>query len=189
MSSINVQRWRAEHWWLALLVAALLALALAGAAYVVRKHRWAMRTMADAETRVARLSGMAQGGDALQQAQQRLRANLQQFVWDGAQDAAAIGNTTLQRVRELAAQHGMSVSSSQSTVAAHDEAGFGRINLDVRVEGEWSALMTLLDDISRSQPMVYLDSAQISPAGRMNVDGVQAQVAARLSLFVLQHTP
>lgn len=189
MSNFNLQRWRAEHWWLALLAAALLALALAGAAYVVRKHQWARRTVADATPRVARLSGMAQGGDALQQAHQRLRANLEQFVWDDAQGAAAIGNTVLQRVREHAAQHELRVSSSQSAVAPRDEAGFVRVNLDVRVEGEWPVLLALLDDISREKPMVYLDSAQISPAGRMSADGVQPQVAARLSLFVLQHTP
>lgn len=189
MSNFNLQRWRAEHWWLALLVAALLVLALAGAAYVVRKHQWAKRTVADATPRVARLSGLAQGGDALQQAQQRLRANLEQFVWGSAQSAATVGNTALQRVREQAAQHGLRVSSSQSAVAPQGESGFERINLDVRVEGEWDALLALLDDIARMRPMLFLDSAQISPAGRMTADGVQSQVAARLSLFVLQHTP
>lgn len=189
MSRLDVQRWRAEHWWLALLAAALLALVLAGVVYVVRKHQWAARTVADAAPRVARLSGLEQSGDALQQAQQRLRVNLGQFVWDGAQGAAAIGNTALQRVREQAAQHELRVSSSQSAVAPNDEAGFERINLDVRVEGEWPALLALLDDIARSIPVVYLDSAQVSPAGRMNAKGVQPQVAARLSLFVLRHTP
>ena len=189
MSNFNLQRWRAEHWWLALLAVALLALALTGAAYVMRKHQWARRTVADVTPRVARLSGMAHSGDALQQAQQRLRVNLQHFVWDDAQSAAAIGNTVLQRVREQAAQHDLRVSSSQSAVAPQGEGGFERINLDVRVEGDWPALLALLDDVSREQPMVYLDSAQISPAGRMNADGVQPHLAARLSLFVLQHTP
>ncbi|MBR6975505.1 MAG: hypothetical protein IKH84_01210 [Ottowia sp.] len=189
MTRFNVQHWRAEHWWLALLAAALLILALAGAVYVVHKHQLATRTMADAAPRVARLNGLAQGGEALQQAQQRLRANLEQFVWGSAQGAAAVGNTALQRVREQAAQHELRVSSSQSIVAPQGEAGFERINLDVRVEGEWPALLALLDDIARLRPVVYLDSAQISPAGRINADGVQPQVAARLGLFVLQYTP
>lgn len=188
MSGINLRRWRAEHWWLALLAAALLALALAGAAYVVRKHQWATRTMSDASPRVARLSGMAQGGGALKRVQQSLQANLEQFVWGSGQSATAIGNTALQRVREQAAKHELSVSSSQSAVAAHDEAGFERINLDVRVEGAWPALMALLDDIARTSPAVYLDSAQIGPVGR-SIGGEQSQLAARLSLFVLRHTP
>lgn len=189
MSGLGVQRWRAEHWWIALLAAALLALLLASAVYVARKHQWAARTVADAAPRVARLSGLERGGDTLQQVQQRLRANLEQFAWDSAQSAAAVGNTALQRVREQAAQHDLRVSSSQSAVAPNDEAGFTRINLDVRVDGEWPALLALLDDIASLRPVVYLDSAQISPAGRMNADGVQPQVAARLGLFVLQHTP
>lgn len=189
MRGPGVQRWRAEHWWLALFAAVLLVLVLAGAVYVVHKHQWAARTVADATPRVARLSGLAQGGDALLQAQQRLRANLGQFVWDSTQNAAAVGNIVLQRVREQAAQHDLRVSSSQSAVAPHDEAGFERINLDVRVEGEWSALLALLDDVARMRPVVYLDSAQVNPVGRMNADGVQSQVAARLGLFVLQHTP
>ena len=155
----------------------------------MRKHQWAARTVAAAAPPVARLSGLEQGGDALQQAQQRLRANLEQCVWDGEQGAAAVGNTALQQVREQAAQRDLRVSSSQSAVAPHDEAGFERINLDVRVEGDWDALLALLDDIARMRPVVYLDSAQVSPAGRMNADGVQPQVAARLGLFVLQHTP
>ena len=189
MSTLDIQRWRAGHWWLALLAAALLLLTLAGTAYVVRKHQWAARTVADAAPRVARLGGLAQGGEALQQTQQRLRANLEQFVWDSGKSAAAVGNTALQHVREQAAQHGLRVSSSQSAVAPQGEGGFERINLDVRVDGEWDALLALLDDITRSRPLVYLDTAQISPAGRMTADGMQPQVGARLGLFVLQHKP
>lgn len=184
------RRWRAEHWWLALLAALLLALTLAGAAYVVRKHRWAARAMSDAAPRIARLGGLAQSGDALAQVQQRLRANLGQFVWDGAQDAAAVGNTALQRVREQAAQHGLRVNSSQSAVAPQGEEGFTRINLDVRVEGEWPALLAWLDDISGTRPTTYLDTAQINPAvGGATENGVPVHVTASLNLFVLQHRP
>ncbi len=178
--------WRAEHFWLLFAAALLLALLAAGAVYVVHKHRWAQQTLASVEPRAARLRGLVQGGEQIQQMQQQLQANLAQFAWDASQDASAIGNLALQRVRELATEHNLRIASSQSSVAPREEHGFERINLDVRVEGGWSALTALFTALSTIRPLIYVNTVQISPAGWVRGADAPTRIAAGLNLYVLR---
>ena len=179
---------RAETLWL-LAGGALLLLALAWAVTTTfTKHRQAAARLAEIEPRHARLAGLLEGSERFVQADATLRANLAQFVHPIDADASQIGNTALQRVRDLATARGLRVSSSQ-TAAPRDEKGFDRIGLSLRIEGDWPALAALLAELARQRPAIYINTLQLG-VQRSGFAGEAPLVFAQLDLYVLKgHAP
>ena len=113
---------RAETLWL-LAGGALLLLALAWAVTTTfTKHRQAAARLAEIEPRHARLAGLLEGSERFVQADATLRANLAQFVHPIDADASQIGNTALQRVRDLATARGLRVSAARPPPRARTTA-------------------------------------------------------------------
>lgn len=178
---------RPEQLWLALGALALLLALAAAALWVAGVHQRAAARLAELEPRHARLAGLLQNGERLGQAQQALQANLAQYIYPPEADAAQLGNTVLQRVRELAGQQGLRVTSSQAAAPREDKdnPGFGRVGVSLRLEGEWPQLQGLLRALPAERPVIYSDTVQLlsqgAQAGRAPVI-----VQAQLELFVLQ---
>ena len=179
---------RPEPRWLALGALAVLLLALAAAAlWVAGVHQRAAARLAELEPRHARLAGLLQSGERLTQSQQALQANLAQFVHPPEADAAQLGNTVLQRVRELATTQGLRVTSSQAAAPREDkdQPGFGRIGVSLRVEGDWPQLQGLLRALPAERPAIYSDTMQLLSQGTQ-AGRASAMIQAQLELFVLQ---
>ena len=179
---------RPEPRWLALGALAVLLLALAAAAlWVAGVHQRAAARLAELEPRHARLAGLLQSGERRTQSQQALQANLAQFVHPPEADAAQLGNTVLQRVRELATTQGLRVTSSQTAAPREDkdQPGFGRIGVSLRVEGDWPQLQGLLRALPAERPAIYSDTMQLLSQGTQ-AGRASAMIQAQLELFVLQ---
>ena len=175
---------RAETLWL-LAGGALLLLALAWAVTTTfTKHRQAAARLAEIEPRHARLAGLLEGSERFVQADATLRANLAQFVHPIDADASQIGNTALQRVRDLATARGLRVSSSQ-TAAPRDEKGFDRIGLTLRVEGDWAELVALLRELAQQRPVIFTNTLQVGVYQRGLRDQPQSMFG-QLDLYVLK---
>ena len=176
---------RPEPRWLALGALAVLLLALAAAAlWVAGVHQRAAARLAELEPRHARLAGLLQSGERLTQSQQALQANLAQFVHPPEADAAQLGNTVLQRVRELATARGLRVTSSQAATPREDK-GFDRIGLNLRVEGDWPQLVALLRELAQLRPAVYTSTLQLG-VQHGGAQGGPQTVFGNLDLYVLK---
>lgn len=191
MSSIRRSFYRPEQLWLALAAAALLALLVLGALWVAGVHTRAAARLAEIEPRHARLAGLLQNEERVAQAGQALQANLTQFLHPADADAGQIGNSVLQRVRELATRQELRVTSSQATTPApdRDHPGFERVGLSVRLEGDWARLQGLLAAMPRERPAIYSQSIHLlSLSG--GAPGQGQTIQAQLDLFVLkERTP
>ena len=163
-----------ERIWLALLAAALLACLALGAFKVYDKHRWAALRLAEIEPRYARLAGLQASAPQLDELAQQLRERMAQYAYPAGDDPSYAGNGALQRVRELAAAAGLSVTSSQA-LAAQEKEGFYRVGLN-------------LQSIAALRPAVYAESVQINSLAGHMPEGPQT-VAVMLNLFVLQERP
>ncbi len=175
---------RPERIWLALLAAALLALLAAGGLAVYDKHRWATDQLASIEPRYARLAGLQGSAAELEQLTRQLSDSMAQFAYPPDGNPANAGTAALQRVRELATAADLRVSSSQA-LAASEEEGFYRVGLNLYLEGEWSHMAQLLQNLSTLRPAVYVERLQITSQGGQLVGGPQ-RVDVSLGLFVLQ---
>lgn len=180
---------RPELLWL--LAAGALLLAVAGWAgwAVVTKYRQATSQLAEIEPRHARLAGLLHSQDVLSQAATRLQANLADYVHPAAADPSQLGNTALQRVRELATRHGLRIASSQ-TSAPRDEDGFERIGLNLRIEGDWPGIAALLSDLAAQRPAIYYASLQMGQQQgnrrRAGQDTLVDEIFVQLDLYVLK---
>jgi len=186
---------RPEQLWALAAGCVLLLAVLLGAGYLVRKHLWASETLANVDPRHARLAGLLENQERIAQVQQQLQDNLAEYAYGSDQDAAAIGNTALQRVRELAGAHGMRVASSQTATPKEDQ-GFDRIGLELRLEGDWAHLLDFLRALAAARPAIFIETAQFTASGGggflrgQNQPQNQSQtVAVQLGLSVLRQRP
>lgn len=180
---------RPELLWL--LAAGVLLLAVAGWAgwTVVTKYQQAAGQLAQIEPRHARLAGLLHSHDPQTEAATRLQANLADYVHPADADPSQLGNTALQRVREIATRHDLRVASSQ-TSAPRDEDGFDRIGLNLRIEGDWPGMAALLADLATLRPAIYYASVQLGQQQgarrRGGQDVVVDEVFVQLDLYVLK---
>lgn len=189
---------RPDQLWLLLAAAVLLAALVLGGLWVAGVHQRAAERLAQIEPRHARLAGLLQNEEQLAQATQDLQANLANFLHPADADPGQIGNSVLQRVRELAAAQELRVTSSQVTAPAEDRdhPGFERLGLSVRVEGDWAQVQALLAALPRERPAIYSQTVQLQAQGGLRVgrgargappDAAPAPtIQAQLDLYALQ---
>lgn len=176
---------RPEVLWL-LAAAAVLVLALAWAGSVAAgAYQRAAADIATITPRYARLAGMLQNSSAFTQDEAALGTNLEQFIYPAATDPGQIATAALQRVRELATRHDLSVTSSQ-TATPREQDGFTRIGLTLRVEGTWPDTVALLGDLTQERPLLYYSTLQINGRGAGNQPGVAPLILSQLDLYALQ---
>lgn len=183
--NLNRNALRPEHLWLLLAGAVLVALLVSAVSFVITRHHWATDLVEQLEPRYARLEGLRASGATLQQTEQALSANLARLAFGAEGDPAQAGNAALQHLRSAMSSRGVQVSSSQ-VLPAREEGSFLRIGLNLRVEGELTALRDLMRDMAQPQtqmPVIFSESIQLSNQARTD------NVVAQLNLFVLKVRP
>lgn len=178
---------RQDRTWLAI---GLLAMALPLVLVAWQVANWHQRTQAGLEqlqARHARLLGLvAQRGeiDAALQAAQLARSAQ---VYPASDDAAQTGNLVQQRMRELMAQSGMQVRSSQ-VLPPTEEQAFDRVGVLLGLEGDLAALQRALAALAQESPAVMVDDLDIRLQGALASQRPteSPRLAVRLRLGVLR---
>ena len=173
-------------WVAATLAFVLLPLAFGGS-YVWHKHQWAQNEMNRIAPRYARLEGLQQHAQELDERLAATQQQLAQYVYPADVDATQAGNDAQQRVRSVLGAAGLTVVSSQVLPTKVDQ-GFERISLVVQVEGELIHLQSALAVIPGLTPVVLIDGINAQISGVQRADRPQ-RLAVRLSLSVLHVKP
>lgn len=172
-----------------ILVAMALMLPVLGlAAYVYMRHQWAEEQLAELEPRYARLTGLEQKREQLEQSVAQASAIVDLYAYPEAQDATQAGNDAQRRIRDVFSKAGLEVVSSQ-VLASKQEKQFDKIPITVRFEGELAALQAAMVALGGlPQPAIMVDGFNIQTIG-----AVKAEVAQRLggqfNLYVLRVHP
>jgi general secretion pathway protein M len=171
---------RAWRQWVILAVLAgmlLLPLVLVGL-WVHAKHQWGQEQLATLEPRYARLLGMQQQEEEIQQALERVAQAKANHIYPGENDTTQTGNAIQQRLRTAMDRAGLSIVSSQ--VRPNPEEGpYERIDVIMSTEGEWPAIQMALISLREITPTVWLEDVEFNlQAGLQNVS---PKVAPRLS--------
>ncbi|MDR0479852.1 MAG: type II secretion system protein M [Burkholderiaceae bacterium] len=191
--NLNRSTLRSEQVWLLLAALILIALIAGLATFTLGVHAKAAQTLAQIEPRYARISGLLEKQQQIQQASKALETSLARYVYPSDGDASQIGNQVLQKVRDLASAAGLRVTSSQSQPAKEDNnhPGLDRIAIDLRIEGDWNALQGLLSDLTRQTPAIYQNTLQLTSQGSGWAVNPKAPltVSGQFDLYVLQAHP
>lgn len=176
----NMNSKRAWRQWAILTVLAgmlLLPLVLVGL-WVHAKHQWGQEQLATLEPRYARLLGMQQQEEEIQQALERVAQAKANHIYPGENDTTQTGNAIQQRLRTAMDRAGLSIVSSQ--VRPNPEEGpYERIDVIMSTEGEWPAIQMALISLREITPTVWLEDVEFNlQAGLQNVS---PKVAPRLS--------
>lgn len=148
------------------------------------------------EPRSARLLGIAESLNQLEQGSERAAAVLRNLAYQPGRDSAATAAAMQQDVRELMEDAGLSVSGSQ-ILSSESVAGFDRLSLDITAEGNIEELDDAFSRLERLRPLVFTESVTVSPirARRSNrrvaaqesaADGDPRTVTVRFQLFALR---
>lgn len=200
---MSARKLRPEVVWLLLFAGLLVALLLFGAGFLFKKYAWAQDRLRDIEPRYALMTGLAQEKDKLAAIQAELGANYGRYVYPAKGDASQDGNEALQRVRDMATAAKLQVLSSQ-VMPPREDGGLQRIGLNLRVEGNYEAVMQFLETLSRSEPVIYSESTQLTsqsarrfvpmmrrgqPQAPAAEEAQPLEATAQLTLFVLKAMP
>ena len=178
MTNMNSKRaWR--QWAiLAVLVGMLLLPLILVGLWVHAKHQWGQEQLATLEPRYARLLGMQQQEEEIQQALKRVAQAKANHIYPGEYDTTQTGNAIQQRLRTAMDRAGLSIVSSQ--VRPNPEEGpYERIDVIMSTEGEWPAIQMALISLRDITPTIWLEDVEFNlQAGLLNVS---PKVAPRLS--------
>ena len=163
---------------------AILAIVVLAGQYVVRKHLWAIETIEQIEPRYARLLGLRDTSQRLEEVLKQSRTNLSRLGYPADRDAAQVGNDLQQVARRALQAAGLSVASSQ-VLSPRGEAGFERILVSVQAEGALSGVQVALAALQTEAPRIALDSVLLQSTGRTAEDGTPI-VSCRLTVAVLR---
>lgn len=153
----------------------------------VQRHRAAQASLDEIAPRHARLLGLIEKGGDIQAADQALQEAMAPWTYPADRDASQTGNAAQQRVRDLLAQAGLDVMSSQ-VLPAQETPFFDRIPLVFRVSGEPVALHSALAVLSGAKPAVLLDNWSVQNAVSVRGDA-PPRLAVELRLTVLRSRP
>jgi general secretion pathway protein M len=175
---------------LALLLALLAVIWLAGIAPLVGSYRADRETVAFANEQLPRLQRLASEAPLL-------RAELDRITRDPAGQTRLLGSTSdalagadLQnRVSSAATRHGLALRSAQILPSAEEE-GFRRIGIRVALEGDLAGLRHLLYGVETAQTFLFVENLEIrSRSGgrviqrRKNVKPQQQLLAIRFDVY------
>ena len=171
------------------LLQVLVALVLLGgvAAFAVSEHRWAQARLAEVEPRHARLLGLQASAASLEAALVERRAALARHAYLSSQDIARAGSDAQQRSREVFAKAGLEVSSTQ-VLPAKAVAGYDRIPVVLRLEGEMAALHNALALLPAQSPSLFLEGFNVQTVGVPRADAAP-RLNIQANLFVLRVRP
>lgn len=178
--------WLQRRATVAVLITCAFLLLLAGVvgSYVASVHESASDALAEIEPRYARLAGLRDATDQLEQSVKDSRAALARLGYPAGQDAAQVGNDLQQRVRRSLEAAGLTVHSSQA-LPARDEKSFDRVSVMAQAEGPLSRLQIFLAALQSETPAVFVDSLNLQTAARHADDGSPV-VVCRLTIAVLR---
>lgn len=168
-------------------VLVLVPLLLAGT-YVRQQHQRAQAQLEQLEPRHARLLGLENSRDELQQAQTQAQARLERHAYASTQDISQAGNDAQQRIRQTFSQAGMTVTSSQ-VLAPTQEKQFDRIPLALRAEGDLLALQSALLVLGTQTPTVLIDEINIQVVGSGRTGDPSQRLVLQMRLAVLRVRP
>lgn len=154
---------RQRVWQLVLLTLLCLPAVLAGV-YVWQKHQWATQRLAELEPRHARLQGLLIREAEFQQASTQAGEQIRRHAYAVSVDANLAGTEAQQRIREVFAGSGLTVSSLQ-VLPAKEDGPFDRIPVALAVEGELFQLQAALLALGALQPTVLVDAVALRPTG------------------------
>ncbi len=169
--------------WTILATACVLALAGVGAV-VYNKHFWLEGQLATIEPRFARLTGLNDAQAQIADALQRAQAVVQRHAHVSELDSTQLGNDILSRVKQVLVAARFDVGSTQVLVEG-EHAGYEKITLVIKGEGDINSLMGALSGIYEQTPSIVLDSFSVQSTGFATQYAPQ-RVGAQFSLFVLR---
>lgn len=158
------------------LVLMMLCPILGLALYGYGKYRWADETLTAFEPRYARLLGLKNHKEELDQSEAAISSFLQSHVYPGSVDVSQAGNDAQQRVRDLFVKAGLDLVSIQ-VLPPKTEKQFDRIPLVVRLEGSLVSLQSALVVLTGQSPSILVDGFTVQTVG-----AVKAEVAQRLAI-------
>lgn len=186
-----MMRWRSARpderaWRAAGLLLALLPLAWGGA-QVADWHRATRIGLEQLDARHARLRGLVAQRAEIAAALQDAQAARTALVHPADTDPVQTGNLVQQRLRELLAQAGLQVRSSQ-VLAATEDQGLDRIGLSLGLDGDTASLQRALVLLEAQSPVVLVDELDVRVQGALDAQrATQApRLAMRLRLSVLR---
>jgi general secretion pathway protein M len=112
--------------------------------------------------RTARLLGFIQSEEQLAAAARRIDQVLEEVAYFEGKDSAMTAASMQQKVREVMAAAGLSVSGSQILPSRKIE-GFEQLNLNITVEGNIGSLDEAIGNLRVLRPLVLIQSVNIKP--------------------------
>ena len=120
----------------------------------------AEQRIAAIEPRYARVLGLHQAADQLQEARALQRAAAERLAYPSSLALSQVGNELQQAVRTVVEVAGMSVSSSQVRPPVAEQ-GFERVSVSLRLYGTLSGLQAALAALQASQPRLIVERLSI----------------------------
>lgn len=166
--------------WLQVLTVVMLLLpAVGGGFYVWTQHQYLQAQLSDLEPRYARLAGLLERGGELKLLGEQANAQLAALAYPASTDITQAGNDAQERIRGLFADSKLDIVSIQVLPAAEvkskdkDDAGFDRIQIHLKVEGEMVGIQNALSILAGQTPMVWVDSLALQTIGAVKPASVQ----------------
>jgi len=137
--------------------------------------------------RLARLHGLIEHRDALQEAAEKVDRQVLDLVYPASRDQASVAASVQTEVRDIFTGAGLSVSNSQ-VLPVKEEDNFDHIGLRLQASGGLAALDEALAGLSAHLPLVLVESIELTPsrAGRAASDDGEQVLNVGLQLLALR---
>lgn len=138
------------------------------------------------EPRYARLYGLVARQADLQTATSKAEQLLTQLTYPSTMDATQAGNDAQQRIRNLFSENRLDIVSIQVLPLSKDEKlQFDRIRINLRVEGDLTAIRESLSKLSAQTPSVQIENMAIQTIGAVKPASTQ-RLAGQFDFYVLR---
>lgn len=141
-----------------------LAVILCGVRFIFQYQHYS-RGVADLQPKIARLVGLIESEEILEQLEQEITLELSDLVYTGALDENSVGTQMQQSMRTLFSDAGMNVTGSQ-IVLRKSGSEFVRAGVNVSVTGSLDALVGALVQLEQRSPVVVVRKVEITPIRR-----------------------
>ncbi|MGQ8876885.1 type II secretion system protein GspM [Delftia sp. NA_296.1] len=165
--------------------------------WVYSKHVWAQEQVETLEPRYARLAGIQEQAQEIQEALEQIETVKALHIYPAEQDSTQTGNAVQQRLRALLDKAGLSVVSSQVRPSSESEdqsqslGPYERIAVSMTAEGGWPAIQLALLSLRDVSPTVWLDDLQLNLLGNLesNNPKVPPKLSAQFTFSILRSKP